>query len=149
MAFTVTKDTIIGDIMDADENTGTNTLWKLGMHCLFCPVVKSETLEEACAVHIGVPVGGNARKAQQAFCRISVWNYFRRPAAFQGRAAIFFFGEKALDKRLVTCAKLCTGDFVCDVGTDHGYPAPCFMIKENMCKKALACDVDTNAAKVG
>ena len=45
-----------------------------------------------------------------------------------------------LDKRLLTCAKLCTGDFVCDVGTDHGY-LPCFMIKENMCKKALACDV--------
>ena len=45
-----------------------------------------------------------------------------------------------MDKRLVTCAKLCTGDFVCDVGTDHGY-LPCFMIKENMCKKALACDV--------
>ena len=40
----------------------------------------------------------------------------------------------------MTCAKLCTGDFVCDVGTDHGY-LPCFMIKENMCKKALACDV--------
>ncbi|MEO3218537.1 SAM-dependent methyltransferase, partial [Ruminococcus bicirculans (ex Wegman et al. 2014)] len=34
-----------------------------------------------------------------------------------------------MDKRLVTCAKLCTGDFVCDVGTDHGY-LPCFMIKE-------------------
>ena len=40
----------------------------------------------------------------------------------------------------MTCAKLCTGDFVCDVGTDHG-SLPCVMIKENMSKKALACDV--------
>ncbi len=45
-----------------------------------------------------------------------------------------------MDKRLLTCAELCTGDFVCDVGTDHGY-LPCFMIKEKMCEKAVACDV--------
>ena len=36
MAFTVTKDTIIGDIMDADENTAPYFM-EMGMHCLFCP----------------------------------------------------------------------------------------------------------------
>ena len=54
MAFTVTKDTIIGDIMDADENTAPYFM-EMGMHCLFCPASRGETLEEACAVH-GVPV---------------------------------------------------------------------------------------------
>ena len=49
MAFTVTKDTIIGDIMDADENTAPYFM-EMGMHCLFCPASRGETLEEACAV---------------------------------------------------------------------------------------------------
>ena len=46
MAFTVTKDTIIGDIMDADENTAPYFM-EMGMHCLFCPASRGETLEEA------------------------------------------------------------------------------------------------------
>ena len=108
MAFTVTKDTIIGDIMDADENTAPYFM-EMGMHCLFCPASRGGTI-------------------------------FAAQPPFQGASGDFFLWRKALDKRLVTCAKLCTGDFVCDVGTDHGY-LPCFMIKENMCKKALACDV--------
>ena len=89
MAFTVTKDTIIGDIMDADENTAPYFM-EMGMHCLFCPASRGETLEEACAVH-----GGNARKAQQALCRISIWNYFRRPAAFSGGERRFFSLEES------------------------------------------------------
>lgn len=45
-----------------------------------------------------------------------------------------------MDKRLLTCASLCKGNYVVDVGTDHGY-LPCYMVKNGMCKKALACDV--------
>ena len=50
MAFTVTKDTVIGDIMDADENTSPFYM-EMGMHCLYCPASRGETVEEACFVH--------------------------------------------------------------------------------------------------
>lgn len=45
-----------------------------------------------------------------------------------------------MDKRLLTCASLCKGNYVADIGTDHGY-LPCYMVKNGMCEKALACDV--------
>ena len=45
-----------------------------------------------------------------------------------------------MDSRLLTCAKLCKGDVLCDVGTDHGY-LPCYMIENGLCKKAYACDI--------
>lgn len=46
----VTKDTIIGDIIDYDEEAGQFFL-EIGMHCLDCPVSRMETIEEACDVH--------------------------------------------------------------------------------------------------
>ena len=48
--MTVTKDTIIGDILDADRNAAPY-FQEMGMHCLGCPAARSETLGEACAVH--------------------------------------------------------------------------------------------------
>ena len=48
--MTVTKDTIIGDILDADRTTAPLFL-AMGMHCLGCPAARGETLGEACAVH--------------------------------------------------------------------------------------------------
>ncbi len=45
-----------------------------------------------------------------------------------------------MDSRLLTCARLCKGDVLCDVGTDHGY-LPCYMIENGLCKKAYACDI--------
>lgn len=60
-----TKDTIIGDIMDADENTAPYFM-EMGMHCLFCPASRGETLEEACAVH-GVPVEEMLEKLNKHF----------------------------------------------------------------------------------
>lgn len=50
MAFKVERDTIIGDIMDADETT-TEYFLEMGMHCLFCPASRGETVEQACEVH--------------------------------------------------------------------------------------------------
>ncbi|BCI59536.1 DUF1858 domain-containing protein [Solibaculum mannosilyticum] len=50
----ITKDTIIGDILDMDESTAPYFL-EIGMHCLGCPASRGETLEEACQVH-GVDV---------------------------------------------------------------------------------------------
>ena len=47
MDFKVTEDTIIGDIMDADETTAEYFL-EMGMHCLFCPSSRGETVAQAC-----------------------------------------------------------------------------------------------------
>lgn len=46
----ITKDTIIGDILDLDATTAPYFL-EMGMHCLGCPSARGETLEQACAVH--------------------------------------------------------------------------------------------------
>ena len=46
----VTKDMIIGEILDLDESTAPFFL-EMGMHCLGCPSSRGETLEQACAVH--------------------------------------------------------------------------------------------------
>lgn len=50
MDYKVTEDTIIGDIMDADETTAEYFL-EMGMHCLFCPSSRGETVAQACEVH--------------------------------------------------------------------------------------------------
>ena len=51
----ITKDTIIGDILDVAPQTAP-IFMSIGMHCLGCPASRGETVEEACIVH-GVDVG--------------------------------------------------------------------------------------------
>ena len=46
----ITKDTVIGEILDADPSTAPFFL-EMGMHCLGCPASRGESLEQACAVH--------------------------------------------------------------------------------------------------
>ncbi|MBQ8907980.1 MAG: DUF1858 domain-containing protein [Clostridia bacterium] len=46
----VTKQTIIGDILDANVDASVYFL-EIGMHCLQCPCSRGETIEEACAAH--------------------------------------------------------------------------------------------------
>jgi len=50
MDFEVTKDTIIGEILDHAPQTEPAFL-AIGMHCLGCPSSRGETVEEACMVH--------------------------------------------------------------------------------------------------
>ena len=50
MAFKITKDTIIGDILDNAPQTAPLFL-NIGMHCLGCPASRGETREQACMVH--------------------------------------------------------------------------------------------------
>lgn len=50
----ITKDMLIGDILDADRETA-QFFFEMGMHCLGCPSARGESLEMACAVH-GVDV---------------------------------------------------------------------------------------------
>ncbi len=47
---TITKETIIGDILDIAPQTAP-LFMAIGMHCLGCPASRGETVEEACMVH--------------------------------------------------------------------------------------------------
>ena len=51
----ITKDTIIGDILDADAEAAAPFFFEMGMHCLGCPSARGESIEQACMVH-GVDV---------------------------------------------------------------------------------------------
>ena len=46
----VTKDTLIGDILDHDVETA-QFFFEIGMHCLGCPHSRGESIEDACIVH--------------------------------------------------------------------------------------------------
>jgi len=46
----VTKQSIIGEVLDADESTA-QFFFEIGMHCLGCPASRGETIAQACAVH--------------------------------------------------------------------------------------------------
>ena len=46
----VTRETIIGDILDMDLTTAPYFM-EIGMHCLGCPASRGESIEEACEVH--------------------------------------------------------------------------------------------------
>ena len=46
----VTKDSIIGDVLDFDTNTA-KFFFEIGMHCLGCPSARGESIEAACMVH--------------------------------------------------------------------------------------------------
>ena len=49
--MTVTKDTLIGDILDTDRTTATYFM-EMGMHCLGCPSARGETLEPVSYTHL-------------------------------------------------------------------------------------------------
>lgn len=46
----ITKDSIIGDILDKYPDTA-EYFFEIGMHCLGCPSARGESVEMACAVH--------------------------------------------------------------------------------------------------
>ena len=46
----VTKQTLIGDILDHDVETA-RFFFEIGMHCLGCPHSRGESIEDACKVH--------------------------------------------------------------------------------------------------
>ena len=45
--MTITKDTIIGDILNIAPETAP-LFMNIGMHCLGCPASRGETVEQAC-----------------------------------------------------------------------------------------------------
>lgn len=48
--MTVTKKSIIGEVLDYDMETA-RFFFEIGMHCLGCPASRGESIEDACAVH--------------------------------------------------------------------------------------------------
>ena len=48
--MSVTKQSIIGDVLDAAPDTAVFFL-EIGMHCLGCPSARGESIEDACSVH--------------------------------------------------------------------------------------------------
>ena len=46
----VTKQSVIGDVLDFDRGTA-QFFFEIGMHCLGCPSARGESIEDACAVH--------------------------------------------------------------------------------------------------
>lgn len=46
----VTRETIIGDVLDYDIETA-QFFFEIGMHCLGCPHSRGESIEAACEVH--------------------------------------------------------------------------------------------------
>lgn len=65
MAYEVTKDMLIGDVLDYDKDTAPYFL-DMGMHCLGCPASRGESIEDACAVH-GVDAGVLVAKLNEYF----------------------------------------------------------------------------------
>lgn len=65
--MTVTKDSIIGEILDADRTTAPFFI-AMGMHCLGCPASRGESLEQACAVH-GVDCNELVEKLNKHFAK--------------------------------------------------------------------------------
>ncbi len=63
MSVKITKDMIIGDVLDLDPDTAPFFL-EMGMHCLGCPSSRGESIAEACAVH---GVDPNELVAEQTF----------------------------------------------------------------------------------
>ncbi len=48
--MTITKDMLIGDVLDMDESVSEYFL-AIGMHCLGCPCSRGESIEAACMAH--------------------------------------------------------------------------------------------------
>ena len=46
----ITKDMLIGDVLDMDEGCAEFFL-AIGMHCLGCPCSRGESIQQACSVH--------------------------------------------------------------------------------------------------
>ena len=47
----VTKDTLIGEILQENAEAAAPYFFEIGRHCLGCPASIGESIEEACMVH--------------------------------------------------------------------------------------------------
>ena len=129
----ITKDTIIGDILDVAPQTAPIFL-SIGMHCLGCPSSRGETVEEACAVH-GVDVDKLLElvneRSQQAHRRVKTTCSHAYACVCVRLFVVGDVCERRLE--LTAAAAGCVADMVpegcrlADVGTDHGYLPVCLL----------------------
>ena len=70
--ISITKDTIIGDILDVAPQTAPIFL-SIGMHCLGCPSSRGETVEEACMVH-GIDASCNCAIRERGGTSCAHWD---------------------------------------------------------------------------
>lgn len=61
----VTLKTIVGDVVDFDEDTS-DIFLECGMHCIDCPVSRMESIEDAAMVH-GVDADELVKKLNEYF----------------------------------------------------------------------------------
>lgn len=47
----ITKETMIGELLNVDAEAVAPVLFGIGMHCLGCPASQMETIEDAAIVH--------------------------------------------------------------------------------------------------
>ena len=47
----VTKETMIGELLEINAEAAAPVLMGIGMHCLGCPASQAESVENACSVH--------------------------------------------------------------------------------------------------
>ena len=85
----ITKDTIIGDILDIAPETAPLFL-SIGMHCLGCPSSRGETVEQACMVH-GVDVDALLAELNNMTAVAAQYSIPQKRAA---PAALFFSTER-------------------------------------------------------
>ena len=64
---TVTKDTIIGDIISRDVMAA-ECFFEMGMFCVGCPASAGESVEQACSVH-GIDADAMVEKLNEYFSR--------------------------------------------------------------------------------
>ena len=93
---TITKETIIGDILDIAPQTAP-LFMAIGMHCLGCPASRGETVEEAW-YRYGRTAGRTEQADRSRRCTVN-WFYEIAPRVtlpqqwwFSG-GAIFVFGQ--------------------------------------------------------
>ncbi len=66
--FEITKETLIGDILDADIDSAKFFL-EIGMHCLGCPHSRGESVADACAAH-GTDADALVEKLKEHFASV-------------------------------------------------------------------------------
>lgn len=66
--MTVTKDTLIIDVLKADINTA-QYFFEIGMHCVGCPSSRGESVGMACMVH-GVDADELVEKLNKHFAEL-------------------------------------------------------------------------------
>ncbi len=66
---TVTKETIIGDLLDINSGCA-KYFFEIGMHCLGCPCSRGESIADACEVH-GTDADELVRKLNEYFATLA------------------------------------------------------------------------------